>query len=49
MEEVTRLPEDPRRRAGDVEVLTVESEQLRVLLAWVGVLDNLRSLAYELI
>ena len=42
---LTRLPEDLRRIAGDVEVLKVESLQLRVLPAWMGELENLRSLA----
>ena len=41
---LTRLPGDPRRIAGDVEVLKVESEELRALPAWVGELENLRSL-----
>ena len=39
------MPENLRRIAGDVEVLKVESLQLRVLPAWMGELENLRSLA----
>ena len=41
-EAVTRLPEDLRRIAGDVEVLTVEIFQLRALPAWLGELEILR-------
>ena len=42
---LTRLPEDLRRIAGDVEVLKVESDQLREIPPWVGEMANLRSLA----
>ena len=42
---LTRLPEDLRRIAGDVEVLKVESDQLRAIPPWVGEMANLRSLA----
>ena len=42
---VTRVAEDLRRMGGDVEVLTVESFQLRAPPAWVGGLENLKSLA----
>ena len=43
--EILRLPEDLRRIAGDVEVLKVESVELRAIPAWVGEMANLRSLA----
>ena len=42
---MTAISEDLRWIAGNVEVLKVESEQLRAIPAWVRELANLRSLA----
>ena len=42
--ELTRLPEDLRRIAGDVEELLVESSRITTLPEWVGEMENLRFL-----